>query len=90
MQIDKRFSDLEGAAALPSVNDADLHFLRWLATHTSPFGTKVEHVSIVVKRLYGRGLIDMYENQVVLCGAGWAVLFREGYPLDCGPNGRLS
>ena len=68
--VDRCFADLESAAALPAVNEADLRMLRWLATYTSSFGTEVARISVVIARLHRRGLIEICDKKIVLCRAG--------------------
>ena len=68
------------------LNASDLRFLRWLASHCSPFGTTVGRISTVVARLARRGFIDRYEKKGVLTGRGWKALIDSGYPAEdnCG------
>jgi hypothetical protein len=43
-------------------NEQDLGFMRWLATMTSPFGTTVVRISVVIGRLERNGMIARFDK----------------------------
>jgi hypothetical protein len=60
-------------------NEQDLGFMRWLATMTSPFGTTVVRISVVVGRLERNGMIARFDKRIVLTGKGWRALHESGF-----------